>query len=181
MGIALAATAGFRVFVPLLVGAIAVRAGMIEPTESFMWLGSTTAIIIFATATIFEIIAYYIPFIDNLLDTLATPASIVAGILLTATFIGKSSELFRWTVAIIAGGGIAAIVQGATTFIRGGSTMATGGLANPIISTGELGASLVGSFLALFAPIIIIVSVIFLLIWVIKKLKNNKATNVRVS
>ncbi len=175
IGIGLSATAGFRVFVPLLIGSLAIKAGMVEPAESFLWLGSTPALILFSVATILEITAYYVPWLDNLLDTVATPAAIVAGTLLTATFIGESSEIFRWSVAIIAGGGIAGIVQGATVALRGGSTATTGGLANPIISTGELGASVIGGTVALFAPIVVLVVILLITVAIFVKMKKNKS------
>lgn len=174
IGLGLAATAGFRVFVPLLIGSLAVRAGMVQPSEEFLWIASDMALILFSVATIIEIAAYYVPWIDNLLDTIATPAAVVAGVLLSGTFIGESTGLFRWTVAIIAGGGIAALVQGITVVLRGGSSATTGGLGNPILSTFELIASLVMGVLSLFAPILVIVAVVFLAIFFIKKIVQKR-------
>ncbi len=169
MGLGLAATAGFRVFVPLLIGALAVRSGMVVPVESFLWIGSTPALILFSAATLLEVAAYYVPWMDNLLDTVATPSAVVAGILLTASFIGESNEMFRWVVGIIGGGGVAGAVQGATVILRGGSTATTGGLANPLVSTFELFASAVGAVLALFAPVIVIFIILILVFLIIKR------------
>lgn len=174
IGLGLAATAGFRVFVPLLIASLAVRGGMVQPSEEFLWIASDMALILFTVATIIEIAAYYVPWIDNLLDTIATPAAVVAGILLSGTFIGESTGLFRWTVAIIAGGGIAALVQGITVVLRGGSSATTGGLGNPILSTFELIASLVMGVLSLFAPILVIVAVTLLAIFFIKKIVGKR-------
>ena len=77
IGIGLAASAGFRVFVPMLVAAIAAKTGILPLNESFMWLSSWPSIAILGTATIVEILAYYIPVVDNLLDTIATPLAAV--------------------------------------------------------------------------------------------------------
>lgn len=174
IGLGLAATAGFRVFVPLLIGSLAVRGGMVQPSEEFLWIASDMALILFSVATVLEIAAYYIPWLDNLLDTIATPAAIIAGILLSGTFIGESTGLFRWTVAIIAGGGFAALVQGITVVLRGGSSATTGGLGNPILATFELIGSLVMGVLSLFAPILVIVVIVLLSIFVIKRIVRKR-------
>ncbi len=105
LGIALAVACGFRVFIPLLVVSIASYSGYIELAPNFSWVASLPALIIFAVATILEIVAYYVPWLDNLLDTIATPASIIAGILVSASFITGMHPLLKWTLAVIAGGG----------------------------------------------------------------------------
>ena len=69
VGLGLSAACGFRIFVPLLVISIANKAGHLELADSFEWMGSTAAIITFATATVLEVSAYYVPWVDNLLDT----------------------------------------------------------------------------------------------------------------
>jgi uncharacterized membrane protein len=79
-GLALAAAAGFRVFVPLLFVSFAARTGWLPLSTGFEWMGTTPALVVFATATVLEIAAYYFPFFDNLLDTIATPAAVLAGI-----------------------------------------------------------------------------------------------------
>ncbi len=174
MGLGLAATAGFRIFVPLLIGSLAIHAEMVVPAEGFLWLGSDVALILFSVATILEVLAYYVPWVDNLLDTVATPAAIVAGTLLTASFIGESSEIFRWAVAIIAGGGAAGIVQGITVLVRGGSTTTTGGVANPLVATGELGASVAGGVLAVFFPILAIILMVIFLFLIFSKIRKRR-------
>lgn len=174
MGLGLAATAGFRVFVPLLIGSLAIRGGMITAAEGFSWIGSDAAVILFSAATILEVLAYYVPWVDNLLDTVATPAAVVAGTLLTASFIGESSEIFRWAVALIAGGGAAGVVQGITVLVRGGSTTTTGGIANPLVATGELGASLAGGILTIFFPIAAVVLMALFFIIIFRKVRRKR-------
>jgi hypothetical protein len=106
-----------------------------------------------------EVLAYYVPGVDNLLDTLATPAAFVAGTILSAAVMTDVSPMLKWTTAIIAGGGVAGVTQGVTTLLRAKSTAFTAGTGNPVIATAELGGSLLVSLLALAAPIIAVVVV----------------------
>src|SRR6266576_3179127 len=130
VGIGLSAACGFRVFVPLVVMSIAAQTGHLTLAHGFEWVGSYPALVAFAVATCVEIAGYYIPWVDNLLDTIATPA------------------------AIIAGGGVAGMVQGTTVATRGVSSIGTGGLGNPLIATAELAASTVASIVAVLAPVL---------------------------
>lgn len=154
IGVGLAAACGFRVFVPLLGLSLAAATGHLELAEGFEWLASPVAVGALGVATALEMGAYYTPWLDNLLDAVATPAAIVAGIMVTASVTGDMSPFLRWSLALIAGGGAAAIVQGGTTLLRASSSVTTGGLGNPLVSTGELvGASAVTAT-ALFVPML---------------------------
>lgn len=154
LGIGLAAACGFRIFVPFLVLNLASRADLVELTGSFAWMGSTPALVAFAAATVFEIGAYYIPWVDNLLDTVASPLAVVAGVLATASTITGMDPLLKWTLAVIAGGGAAGVVQAVTGVTRGASSVATGGAANFLVSTGEAVGSVMLSALSVFVPIL---------------------------
>src|SRR6267142_2150432 len=132
LGIGLSAACGFRVFVPLLLMSIASLSGHLPLAHGFEWIGSYPALVAFSVATCLEIAGYYIPCVDNLLDTIATPAAILAGTLVTASMVADVTPLLKWTLAIIAGGGAAGIVQGTTMVARGASSAGTGGLANPL-------------------------------------------------
>src|SRR5881394_829642 len=107
VGIGLSAACGFRVFVPLLVVSIASYSGHLHLAPGFEWMGSTAALIAFATATALEIAGYYVPWVDNLLDTIASPAAVIAGTIATASVVADMSPFLKWTLAAIAGGGIA--------------------------------------------------------------------------
>ena len=170
LGVGLAAACGFRIFVPLLVMSIAVRSGHIDLASGFDWIGSTPALVIFATATALEIGAYYIPWLDNLLDSMASPAAVVAGTVATASVLTDMDPMFSWSIAIIAGGGTAAAVQGLTVVTRAASSVATGGLANPVVSTVEAGASVFIAALVVIVPVIGAVLVLCVVYLVIKKL-----------
>ena len=169
IGIALSATCGFRIFVPLLAVNIGTRAmdadgePLIALAAGFDWLSSDIAMIIFLVAAIFEIGGYYIPWIDNLLDTIASPAAIVAGTLITASFITGMEPWLQWLLGLIAGGGAAGAVQAATVVTRASSTITTGGLGNPIVASVETSGAFLGSALSILAaPIAVGVFVLLL-------------------
>jgi hypothetical protein len=153
IAIGLSAACGFRVFVPLLVMSVAAHTGHIHLGQNFQWMATTPALLTFGLATVIEVVAYYIPWLDHLLDTVAAPAAVIAGMVITASLVTDVSPFLRWTLAVIAGGGSAGIVQGTTMLARGLSFAGTGGLANPVVSTAELGGALVTSILAIVLPI----------------------------
>lgn len=172
IGIGLAAACGFRVFVPLFVASVAghVNPELLPLGESFEWVTSWPAMIALGTATLLEVGAYYIPWLDNALDAVATPAAVIAGSLATAAFLPEGMGPFlSWTTAAILGGGSAGVVQASTVMIRGASTGTTAGLGNPAVSTGELGGSLLTAFLAIFVPLLafllLVIAFFFLLRW----------------
>ena len=169
VGLGLAAACGFRIFIPLLLVGAAHHTGHMELADQFLWIASTPAMVGFGVATLLEVGAYYIPFLDNLLDTLAGPAAVIAGTLVTATQVSTMDPWMTWTVAIIGGGGAAGVVQGATTFARGVSSVATAGFGNPILSTLEAGASVVMTFLAIIAPLVAVVCIALVAAWLVKR------------
>jgi len=154
LGVGLAAAVGFRVFLPMLVMSIAAYTGDLTLSSGFAWLGSAPALLTLALAALLEVIAYYIPGVDNLLDALATPAALIAGTVVAAAVMVDLPPLVKWTTAVIAGGGAAGLTQGITSLLRLKSTALTGGLGNHIIATGELGGALGVSLLALAAPVL---------------------------
>jgi hypothetical protein len=157
LGIGLSAGCGFRVFVPLLIMGVAAHTGHLTLSSGFEWVGSIPALVAFGTATLVEVLAYYIPSLDHLLDTVATPAAVVAGVVVSASAFTEMSPLLKWTLALIGGGGIAGVVQGATVLTRIKSTALTGGLGSPVVSTFELVGAVVTSIVAILAPVFCIV------------------------
>ena len=168
LGIGLSASTGFRIFVPMLVANIAVMAGWITPTEGFTWLGTWSAFVVFATAAVAEVFAYYIPFVDNLLDSIAVPASVVAGTLLTTSFVELNNPLLQWGLGLIVGGGTAGLVQAGTSILRLASSKTTAGLGNPVVATTENVASVGLAALAVFLPILGGILVIILVGWLLR-------------
>lgn len=173
IGIGLSAACGFRVFVPFLVMSMAAQAGYLELASGWEWIASLPALIAFAVAAILEIVAYYVPWLDNLLDTLATPAAVVAGVIVTAAMISDMSPFLTWTLAAIAGGGAAGLIQTGTVFLRSLSSVSTMGVGNPAVSTGELAGSVVLSILAFLLPFFTLSVVIFLIIWSWRRLRRR--------
>lgn len=161
-GLGLAAACGFRVFVPLWVASVAVHAGYLHTSPEFAWLGTMPAMVTFGVATLMEVGAYYVPWLDHALDTLASPASVVAGTLMAASVAVDMDPFARWTLAIIAGGSLAATVQAGTVAARGLSFSTTAGLANPAVATAELGGALATSAIAVVSPILAILGLIAL-------------------
>jgi hypothetical protein len=166
LGIGLSAACGFRVFVPMLGMSVAAMAGHLELSSGFEWIGTPPAFVCFLVATSLEIVAYYVPWLDNLLDTIATPSAIVAGtVSLAATvaptpMVGEMSPLLRWSLALIAGGSIAAIIQLSTVTLRGTSTLTTAGLGNFVVSTLELVLSVATTIFAIALPLLCLIVVI---------------------
>jgi hypothetical protein len=154
LGIGLSAACGFRVFVPLLAMSIAALAGHLGLAPGFEWIGTWPAFACFLTATILEVAAYYVPWLDNLLDSIATPAAVVAGTIITAAVISDMSPLMKWSLAVIGGGGTAGVIQASSVALRGTSSLATGGLANWTVSSAELAASIGTTILSGLLPII---------------------------
>jgi hypothetical protein len=175
IGIGLAASCGFRVFVPMLVMSIAVRAGQIELSEGWAWLGSWPALAAFSVASIVELVAYYIPWVDNLLDTIQSPAAVIAGIIATAACVSEMNPLVQWSTAIIAGGGVAAVVQAATVFVRGTSTATTAGLGNWLVSTVELVMSFLMAVMAVVVPILAGLTFIAIGAYVVRRVMKARA------
>ena len=169
VGIGLSAACGFRVFLPLLVMNLASQTGYLPLASGFEWIGGTTATIIFATATVVEILAYYIPWLDNILDTITTPAAMIAGVVATASVLTDVSPLLKWTLAIIAGGGAATVVQGATSTLRLKSSALTGGAGNPVVATGEWIGAILTALLAILVPVICLILLVLLVVYVIRK------------
>src|SRR6185503_16717308 len=127
------------------------------------WIGSDVALVAFATATVVEVGAYYVPWLDNVLDTIATPAAVTAGVIITAAATPDLPPFLRWALAIVAGGGAAGLVQAGTALLRLKSSAFTAGAGNPRIATAELAGAVVLSLVGLLAPLLAAVVVVILL------------------
>jgi hypothetical protein len=168
LGLGLAAAVGFRVFVPFLLVSIAARSGQVHLAGGFEWLGTDIALVMFGIAAVLEIAAYFIPFFDHLLDTVAGPAAVAAGTVLMASTLIDMEPWLKWTVAIVAGGGTAGLLHGATSALRLGSTATMGGAGNPVFAMFETGASTAMTILALLLPLIAFVLVLYLILRTIR-------------
>lgn len=165
LGVALAAACGFRVFVPLFGMGLAAHFGHLALAPEMRWAAATPALVALGTATVAEVAAYYVPWLDHALDVVASPAAVLAGIVATASVLVDLPPMLRWGTALVAGGGAAGLVQGATVLARAKSGLATGGAANPLVATAELGGALAVTALALLLPLVALVLAVGLVIW----------------
>jgi len=158
-GIGLAAACGFRVFVPPFLAGLAFRHGWLDAPEALGWMASTPALVALGLATLVEVVAYKVPWLDNALDALASPTAVLAGLLLASGFFAESDSWFLWILSAIAAVGAAGGVQAATVATRAGSTVATAGLANPLVALAELALAVLSTLMALLLPILAVILV----------------------
>lgn len=181
IGIGLAAATGFRVFLPMFAVSLASYLHWIPTNESFEWLSGLPTLITTGIATVAEILAYYIPFIDHLLDTISVPMATVAGSVLFASQFADLGTFPQWALALIAGGGTAATISSGFAGLRAASTATTGGLGNSVVGTTETAGAGIMTVLAMAMPILAGIFAIILVILVVvygrkvwRKLRNKK-------
>ncbi|HPA58957.1 MAG TPA: DUF4126 domain-containing protein [Synergistales bacterium] len=179
VGLGLSAACGFRVFVPLLVMSLAAQTGHLELADSFQWIATPMTAAVLGVATFFEIAGYYIPWVDNMLDASATPAAVIAGTFITASVLPEMTPFLKWSIAAILGGGSSGVIQGATVITRAASAFTTGGLGNPVVSTGETVGSIFLSLMAILLPLAAMGLVLLFCVWAARKLyKRFKVRNI---
>ena len=154
VGLALSATAGFRIFTPLLITGIFVRTEWVTLSEGFEWIGSTPALVAFTIATLIEIGVNYLPVLGTFLKMIAATAATVAGTLLTASFIGDMEPFLMWSIAIIGGGGLATVTHATTSVVKGISETAA---VSPVVSAIEDGLAVIGPILIFLVPVLAVV------------------------
>lgn len=160
MGLGLAAACGLRVFLPLLLMSIGVRAGMIDPSSGWQWIGSWPAIVALGSACVLEVAGYYVPIVDHVLDAVSMPAAAIAGAVAAGVaIVGVAGAhdvhpLLEWAMPLIAGGGLATTVKLGTAATRAVSTTTTATAANPLVATIENIGSGIMSVVAILAPIV---------------------------
>ncbi|GGG48234.1 DUF4126 domain-containing protein [Hymenobacter glacieicola] len=172
LGLALAACSGFRVFVPLLAASLAYRTGYLTPSAGFAWLGTWPAVAVLGTATVAEILGYYLPVVDNVLDTITGPAAFLAGTILMTSALPDMPPVLRWGLGVLVGGGTAGIIQTGTSLLRAGSTVTTAGLGNPVLATVENLLALVGTALGLLLPLLVAALAVGMVVWVLVRLRR---------
>jgi hypothetical protein len=179
LGIGLSAAVGFRVFVPMLLVSLASMAGVITLSPGFEWMGTPVAALVFAAATLIELLGFLAPWVSNALDSIATPAATIAGVIMMAAVLTDMNPIARWALAIIAGGGVALTVQGATVVTRAAAAGATGGVASPIVAILEAIGALMVTITTIVIPaimgILILIVVLLLLRIVIPKFRAIRA------
>lgn len=184
IGIGLAAASGFRVFLPLFAVSLASYLGWIPMNDNFQWLSGLPTLIVTGVATLVEILAYYIPVVDNFLDTVTVPLATVAGSVLFASQFIELGTFPQWALAIIAGGGTAATIAAGFAGTRAASTATTAGIGNNIIATTETAGAGLMSVLSIFLPVLAFILALALLLLVIifgrkiwRKIRNTAIDN----
>lgn len=163
LGLGLSAASGFRVFLPPMLLSGAINFGLMDPSGHLAMLDGWGAFSLLLIAVVLEIGSYLIPWVDNLLDVVASPAAVVAGIALMGTVLGSETNfdpIVQWSIAAVGGGGAAGTVQAGTVATRAVSTGTTGGLANPIVSIGEAFMAILITVLAILAPVLCVILVL---------------------
>jgi hypothetical protein len=169
IGIGLAAATGFRVFAPFLIAGLAARWGLLPLSSGFEWLSSTGALVTLGTASVLEIAAYYVPGVDHVLDLLAGPAAVVAGIVASAAAMADIPPAILWPVAIIGGGGVAGLTKASSAVVRAKAGVTTMGLANPVVATGETAGAVTVALAAIVVPIVCLIVVAVLVLWLARR------------
>lgn len=183
LGLGLSAACGFRVFIPPFFMSLATSQGVLAPSPEWQWLGSQPAMIALGVATVVEVLAYFIPWVSNALDSVELVAAPIAGMLVTASSLSIAGELnpvLLWITAAIAGGGTAELLEGATTVTRFATASATGGLANPVVGLLELLSSMVLTIPSITAPILTVVLVIGLMVYCGRRLQRARKRRQRL-
>ncbi len=173
VGIGLSAASGLRVFIPLLGLSVAGFYGLVPLGDSFAWLASWQAMLAFGVASILEVGAYYVPWLDHAMDALLAPAAAIAGTLMTASTLGDASPLLKWSFALIAGGGVSSLVHFGSSALRAAVSLPTGGLANPLVSSGEGLGAIALTLLALFIPLLALAVTLALLYFLGKRIRKR--------
>ena len=176
VGLGLAAACGLRVFAPLAALSLAARGGYVMLAGDFQWMASNAALLAFSIATVVEVSAYYVPWFDHLLDVIATPTAMAAGVLASASVFVEMPPLVRWSVAVVGGGAIAGVLQAATVVLRLKSTALTGGLGGPIVATGEAAGAAVVSLVAIWLPLValVVVGVTMTAAWLVLRAMRHR-------
>lgn len=177
LGIGLAASVGFRVFLPLFALSFAAYLGVWDLNENWEWIGSLAALVTLGVATIVEIFAYFIPWVDNALDSLAIPLAAIAGTAVMVSTVANLDPVVTWSLAIIAGGGTATAIKGANAAGRLTSSATTGGLANPLVSALETGTAVAVSTASILVPPIAAILVIIILVFIFRIYRKLRPKN----
>ena len=177
MGLSLASASGFRVFLPPFLLSIAVRTDTLVNLDlsdtSFAIFDSNAAVLVLGIACLAEFAAYYVPWLDNLLDTIATPAAVLSGVGMSSMVLVGTDPIMQWSFAIIAGGGSAGIIQLTTVAIRGLSSTFTLGFGNSFVASGENIASVVLTIAALLAPLIAAIFAIIIILLLVRQVTKK--------
>lgn len=161
LGLALAACAGIRAWLPFFAVGVSVRLGVLPLGESFRFLGSNTALTVFLIATFIELVADKIPVVDHALDALSAFLKPVAGMVLAASVMWTVDDpIVALALGVMVGAPAALLPHAAKATVRGVLSPLTLGLAAPVLSVIEdiIAFGLVA--LAILAPFVVAAGVV---------------------
>jgi hypothetical protein len=177
LAIALAASAGLRAWLPLLLAGGLARLGVLDLGSSFQFLSSTRALVLFGVATAIELVGDKIPAVDHALDVIGTPLRPLAGAVLAASVLGTVTDPLTSVVLGTAVGAPSALVpHAAKSALRATSTAVTGGFANPVLSLIEDAISLLTFILAVLVPLVVVALLGLTLYLASRWLRRRRAT-----
>ena len=179
LGIGLAACAGIRAWLPLLLAGALARGGFIELGASFRFISSNRALVLFAVATLVEIVGDKFPTVDHALDALSTVLRPAAGALLAASVMWQITDpLTAIALGVAVGAPSALVPHAAKSLLRAGSTALTGGLANPVLSLLEDVATVALFVLAVVMPVLVAAGLLLVAFLIVRRLARRPASPV---
>lgn len=152
LGLALATATGFRIFLPMFLLSFTSHIGWVTLPQKLSWLEGETALFVLGVAMLIELVSYFIPGVDNIMDIIDTPIAVIVGFLVVFSVIEVNS-MMEWILAVVIGGIVPAVIKACKATIRGGVTLLMGGLGNGLFSIVE----------ALASILIVVISVFLLL------------------
>jgi hypothetical protein len=176
LAIVLAASAGLRAWLPLLITSALARLGFVDIGESFGFLATTPALVLFSVATVVEIAGDKIPAVDHALDVVSTFLRPASGALLAAAVMWKADDpLVASVLGIVIGAPIALAPHAAKAATRSLSSAATGGFGNPVLSVAEDMTAFVLSLLAVLVPVLALIVLVVASVYGVRAYKRRKA------
>lgn len=174
LGIALAACAGFRAWLPLFLAGSVARLGWLDLGPGFQFLSSNRALVLFGVATILELLGDKVPAVDHALDVIGTPLRPAVGALLAASVMGFATDpLTALALGVAVGAPAALVPHAAKSALRVASTALTGGLANPLLSVLEDVITVVMFALAVLVPVLVVLLVALAGGWAVRRLSSR--------
>ena len=175
MGIGLAACAGLRAWLPLLLAGLLARAGVLQLGPSFRFIASNEALILFGVATLVEMLGDKVPAVDHALDALSTFLRPAAGSLLAASVMWKIPDpLTALALGVAVGAPTSLVPHAAKSTLRAASTAFTGGLANPVLRLIEDLAAVLLFVLTVVIPVAVALAILLVAGLVLRRVARRR-------
>jgi hypothetical protein len=137
-------------------------------------MSSNRALVLFAVATLVEIVGDKFPAVDHALDSISTVLRPAAGALLAASVMWQISDpLTAIALGVAVGAPSALVPHAAKSLLRAGSTALTGGLANPVLSIVEDVAAIVLFILAVVVPVLVAAGLLLVAFLLVRRLARR--------